>query len=206
MNKIFSDIIFNNNKQQWYQWFQREYSSFDSRIRTLEISLTDYLYHFSEEVSSREGRKPNSDHRLSHQHHVEQNVAGSLQRDRVPQGRKVEPQTWDSTNSLSLSLSPVLSETKSTKVYSWPRSLPIARRGNNDGRHMGDSPGAHQEPRRTFLSFLFSPPSGALMRARFYGLCMCAQKSRRHREFPLRRNDSAKTWRRREIGVRVTHR
>lgn len=106
-----------------------------------------------------EKRGANSD-----QHRVEQNVAGK-------EGGTA--QTRYSPLSLPL-------ETKSRKVYS--RSLPIARRGSDDGRHMGDSPGAHQEP-RTFLSFLFSlwVP---LMRARFHAPRMCAQKSRRHRESP----------------------
>lgn len=106
-----------------------------------------------------EKRGANSD-----QHRVEQNVAGK-------EGRTAQARY----SSLSLPL-----ETKSRKVYS--RSLPIARRGSDDGRHMGDSPGAHQEP-RTFLSFLFSlwVP---LMRARFHAPRMCAQKSRRHRESP----------------------
>lgn len=106
-----------------------------------------------------EKRGANSD-----QHRVEQNVAGK-------EGGTAQARY----SSLSLPL-----ETKSRKVYS--RSLPIARRGSDDGRHMGDSPGAHQEP-RTFLSFLFSlwVP---LMRARFHAPRMCAQKSRRHRESP----------------------
>lgn len=107
----------------------------------------------------REKRGANSD-----QHRVEQNVAGK-------EGGTAQARY----SPLSLPL-----ETKSRKVYS--RSLPIARRGSDDGRHMGDSPGAHQEP-RTFLSFLFSlwVP---LMRARFHAPRMCAQKSRRHRESP----------------------
>lgn len=153
------------------------------RIRTSNTKNFTQTTCISEKSSPlSKGRKPNSPI-VSHQHHVEQNVAGSLQRDRVPQGRKVEPHTWDSTNSVfSLSL---LSETKSTKVYSCSRSLPIARRGNNDGRHMGDSPGARQEP-RTFLSFLFSlfPPSLSPFGCPLCGpdfmdqvLCMCAQKS-----------------------------
>lgn len=106
-----------------------------------------------------EKRGANSD-----QHRVEQNVAGK-------EGGTAQARY----SPLSLPL-----ETKSRKVYS--RSLPIARRGSDDGRHMGDSPGAHQEP-RTFLSFLFSlwVP---LMRARFHAPRMCAQKSRRHRESP----------------------
>lgn len=106
-----------------------------------------------------EKRGANSD-----QHRVEQNVAGK-------EGGTAQARY----SPLSFPL-----ETKSRKVYS--RSLPIARRGSDDGRHMGDSPGAHQEP-RTFLSFLFSlwVP---LMRARFHAPRMCAQKSRRHRESP----------------------
>lgn len=106
-----------------------------------------------------EKRGANSD-----QHRVEQNVAGK-------EGGTAQARY----SPLSLPL-----ETKCRKVYS--RSLPIARRGSDDGRHMGDSPGAHQEP-RTFLSFLFSlwVP---LMRARFHAPRMCAQKSRRHRESP----------------------
>lgn len=82
----------------------------------------------------------------SRQHHVEQNVAQTggdrreRERDRVPQGGKVEQQTW---NDSSLFL---LVETKSTKVCACSRgSLPMARRGSNDGRHMGDSPGAQRE-------------------------------------------------------------
>lgn len=67
-----------------------------------------------------EKRGANSD-----QHRVEQNVAGK-------EGGTAQARY----SPLSLPL-----ETKSRKVYS--RSLPIARRGSDDGRHMGDSPGAH---------------------------------------------------------------
>lgn len=87
----------------------------------------------------------------SHQHYVEPNVAGqSSCNGRSCSMGKVEPQTWDSTNDI-LSFS---SRQKVQKcvlagvVYLW------TRRGNNDVRHMGDSPGVHREL-LTFLSFLF---------------------------------------------------
>lgn len=123
------------------------------------VSWKLYYLYFGEELSSvrREGQ-----------------TLISTVSSRMSQGRKVGQRKLG-ISPLSLPL-----ETKSRKVYS--RSLPIARRGSDDGRHMGDSPGAHQEP-RTFLSFLFSlwVP---LMRARFHAPRMCAQKSRRHRESP----------------------
>lgn len=79
----------------------------------------------------------------SHGHHVEEKVGEERL---VIAGGKLEPQTWDSG---VLSSAP---GTKSTKVRACSRSLPMALRGNNDGRHMGDSPGARREL-RTFLSF-----------------------------------------------------
>ena len=122
---------------------------------------------------------------------------------------------------LSLSLS-LLAETKSTKVCACSRgSLPMARRGNNDGRHMGDSPGAQRE-RACLLTFL--PPFLLLSRSLFVYVPLCGpdftglgthartyvRDSKRGTTIAsppsLRRwNDSAKTWRRREI-ARVTHR
>lgn len=126
-----------------------------------------------------EKRGANSD-----QHRVEQNVAGK-------EGGTAQARY----SPLSLPL-----ETKSRKVYS--RSLPIARRGSDDGRHMGDSPGAHKS---RAPSSLFSFPFGCPWCGPDFMHRVCARKRAAATASPLRRNDSAKTWRRREI-VRVTHR
>lgn len=83
------------------------------------------------------------------EHHVEQNVAqiGGERRGRERERDRVPPEReGGAANVERLGLS-LLAETKSTKVcvLALAGSLPMARRGNNDGRHMGDSPGAQRE-------------------------------------------------------------